>query len=372
MKRDWVARRPFDGVPSRWACIMAGGLGRRFWPLSRRTRPKHLIPVVGADTLLRQTGQRLADVVGWDHLMVVTNGEQASAVRTELPELPTGHVLAEPVGRNTAACVGLALRWLQLRREEGGTVGFFPSDHVVEDLDGFRLCLDRAWALAESGRVVAFGIVPTSPETGYGYMRVGAALHDAAQPRAFEVKSFHEKPDLAHARQWAVSGEHFWNSGMFVAKVDVLWAELARLLPATAEVLRRLGSELGDDDLAAHREVYSGLADVSVDHGIMEHSHLMAMVESTFRWDDVGSWEAASRYWPLSAGDNRLLGGDVTLVDCSGCRVRSEDLLVALVGMQDVIVVQSGDAILVCPRDRAQDVKALVENLETGARKRYL
>jgi len=351
---------------------MAGGLGKRFWPLSRRTRPKHLIPVVGEQTLLRQTAERLAQQVGWGCLMVVTTADQAGTVRAELPELSPSHVLAEPLGRNTAACVALALRWLDVHGEADSLVGFFPSDHVVRDLQGFSHCLEKGWDLADAGRLVAFGITPTSAETGYGYIHAGLPLDTGAPPRAFTVSSFHEKPDRAHAEGWVASGEYFWNSGMFVARVRVLWDELTRHLPTTSDVIVTLGDLFTDEVLQKRHEDYAALPGISLDQGVMEKSDRMAVVESSFGWDDVGSWEAASQYWPEGEGQNRVLGRNVALVDCRGCRVRSEGLLVALVGMQDVVVVQTGDAILICHRTRAQDVKALVEGLENDRAEQYL
>lgn len=351
---------------------MAGGLGKRFWPLSRRTRPKHLLPVVGAQTMLRLTAERLATLVGWDHVLVVTNLEQAAEVRAQLPDLSPTQVVAEPMGRNTAACVGLGLRWLELHGHRRSFAGFFPSDHVVRDLTGFRRCVERGWDLADGGSIVAFGIAPDRPETGYGYIRAGSPLNEGVIPRAFAVRSFHEKPDRVRAEQWVSSGEYFWNSGMFVARVEVLWQELADCLPETARTLIDLGGSLTDDSLEAQRERYVSLRGVSIDEGVMERSRRMAVVESSFGWDDVGSWEAASHYWPISDADNRVLGADVAMVDCDGCRVRSDGMLVALVGMHDVVVVQTGDAVLVCPRNRAQDVKALVEKLEKETAGRYL
>lgn len=359
-------------MTTRWACILAGGVGKRFWPLSRRTRPKHLIPVVGTQTLVRQTSERLARIVGWDHLMVVTNAEQAAAVRAEIPETPAAHVLAEPLGRNTAACVGLALRWLHIHGRDDDVVGFFPSDHVIVDAARFGVCLEAGWRLAKAGHVVAFGIAPASPETGYGYIHVGAGIEAGDEVRAYLVRSFHEKPDRALAEQWVASGGYYWNSGMFVARVETLWGELKRHLPATAETLQSLGRTMTDEELASHHEAYARLATVSIDQGVMEKIDRMAMVEASFDWDDVGSWEAASQYWPRREGDNRIRGERVALVDCEGCRVHAEGLLVALVGMRDVVVVETGGAVLICARSHAQDVKTLVERLENEHADEYL
>ncbi len=355
---------------TRWACIMAGGVGKRFWPLSRRARPKHLIPVVGDQSLLRQTAERLSRIVGWDRLLVVTSEVQADAVHVELPEVARSFILGEPSGRNTAACVGLALRWLILRGEEDSLVGFFPSDHVVGDPARFAACLERGWALADGGKIVAFGIAPVSAETGYGYIREGDPL-DALTPRAFLVRSFHEKPDRSRAQEWVASGEYLWNSGMFVSRVGVLWDELARYLPGITRGIESLGDIRDEGVLRRGRDVYEGLQSVSIDQGVMEKTQRLAVVESAFGWDDVGSWEAASEYWPLHE-DNRILGSPVALVDCHGCRVHAQGMLVAMVGLEDVVLVQTEDAILVCHRSRVQDVKALVERLEAEGAVTYL
>jgi mannose-1-phosphate guanylyltransferase len=220
--------------------------------------------------------------------------------------------------------------------------------------------------------LVAFGIRPTSAETGYGYIRAGQPLGSSSSPPAFSVVSFREKPDRARAEEWITSGEYFWNSGMFVARVKVMWQELARHLPGTARTILSLGDVLTDEVLQQRHAVYASLPSVSLDEGVMEKSERIAVVESAFGWDDVGSWEAASQYWPEGEGHNRVLGRSVALVDCKGCRVKAEGLLVALVGMEDVVVVQTSDAILVCHRTRVQDVKALVEGLENRGAEQYL
>lgn len=361
--------RPLDqGRGERWACIMAGGMGKRFWPLSRRATPKHLIPVVGSSTLLRQTAQRLAPFVGWDRLVVVTTSDQAEAVRAQVPEVEPWRMVVEPVGRNTAACVGLVARWFISRGWSDHVVGFFPSDHVVQDRDAFQACLERGWALAEDGHVVVFGVVPSGPETGYGYIKAGCILR-ADPPQVYRVEGFHEKPSRELAEAWVASGDYLWNSGMFVGRIGEIWRELERFLPDTAQVLKEIRV---DDSPHTWADLYRGLPSTSLDEGVWEKSDRLTMVRACFGWDDVGSWEAASQYWPLAEGDNRAAGAPVAFVDCRGCRVRTEGVLVAMVGLEDVVVVQTGDAVLVCHRSRAQEVKALVERLERQGDHAYL
>lgn len=357
---------------SRYACIMAGGLGKRFWPVSRRDRPKHLLPVVGEIPLLVQTVQRLLPHVGVDGLLVVTNQTQIGGIHDLLPEIAAHQVLAEPVGRNTAACIALAARWAILRSGSECLVGFFPSDHLISNRDEFAACLSTAWEIAQENRIVTFGIVPTRPETGYGYLETDGRYGSHEGPAVWRVAAFREKPDLDTARQWFQHRRHFWNSGIFVGKAGVFWSEIERYLPNTAERIRSLGEDLTAERLAQNRRVYESLPDVSIDHGVMEKSARLCMVEATFTWDDVGSWEAASNHWATSKGGNHVLGDNVLFLECQGCRVHSEKRLVALIGMSDTIVVETEDALLVCKRECAQDVKAVVQELERTEREEYL
>lgn len=357
---------------NKYACIMAGGLGKRFWPLSRRNRPKHLIPVVGETSLLRQTAERLASHVGWSGIVVVTNAAQFHAVREELPELDEGRILAEPCGRNTAACIGLCLRWI-MGQDTGETlVGFFPSDHLIPDRSGFTACLSRAWEVAQSGNVITFGIRPSRPETGYGYIEAGDPLPGFNDGDICHVRGFFEKPNLETAKEWVRNGQFLWNSGMFVAKIRVLWQEIERFLPLLAQGLVDLGDDFSYNGLQDKSVQYGRLPRISIDCGVMEKSDLLALVKADFSWDDLGSWEAASGYWPEVGNGNRAVGEEVALIECEGCRISADGMLVALVGLKDVVVIQTDDALLVCPRERTQDVKRLVDQLELEEKDRYL
>jgi mannose-1-phosphate guanylyltransferase/mannose-6-phosphate isomerase len=358
--------------PSRYACIMAGGAGKRFWPVSRRDRPKHLLPVVGDTPLLSQTVQRLVPHVGAAGIMVVTNQDQTTRVRQLLEGIAEDRMLVEPVGRNTAACIALASRWVVDRAGPDCLIGFFPSDHLIGDLDVFAACLSSAWNAALQDMIVTFGIVPTRPETGYGYIETKERYGHHEAPAVWRVEAFREKPDRATALNWVQRGSHFWNSGIFVGRAGVFWSEIEQYLPETAAKIESLGGDLSAEALARKRNLYESLPNVSIDHGIMEKSDRLCMVEARFSWDDVGSWEAASNYWAAEHDGNRTMGSDVLLISCRGCRVRTEKRLVALIGMEDTIVVETEDAILVCKRDSAQDVKRVVQELERTERGTYL
>jgi len=352
-----------------FACIMAGGVGKRFWPLSRRAIPKHLLSFFGDKTLLQETAERLAGVVGWDRILVVTTAAHVDLVSEQLPEIKKSAIIAEPVGRNTAACIALALRWLMVHGYDSSSVGFFPSDHLIPERASFATCFQRAIGTSRTGGIVVFGIAPSTPETGYGYIETGEA-HDSSHS-VWRVAAFHEKPDYDTAEEWIRSGGYFWNSGMFVARVDYFWDELSRFLPKITDGITAFGNELSNNELAKHREAYASLESISIDYGVMERSTNLYMITGDFSWDDLGSWEAVSTYWE-GDGTNKRKGSQSVIIDSSDCRIYSTDKLVAVMGMEDTIVVQSDDAVLVCPRRYAQNVKKLVQFLEEHGYDSYL
>ena len=353
-----------------FACIMAGGVGKRFWPLSRRALPKHLLSFIGEKTLLQDTAERLAGILGWDRIIVVTTMAHMDLVADQLPEIAKDSIIAEPEGRNTAACIGLGLRWLIVKGHESATVGFFPSDHLIPDRTAFKYCFERAVQLSDSGAIVVFGIKPASPETGYGYIETGLPFESVDS--AWRVSAFHEKPDYDTAENWIQTGRFFWNSGMFVSRVAHFWDELERFMPRTASKLIELGDDFSRDALALQKEKYTVIDSISIDYGVMERTTDLLMVSGDFDWDDLGSWEAVSAYWPGDEYNNKCKGEQSILIDSTGCRIYSTDRLVAVVGMENTIVVQSDDAVLICPRRDAQKVKKLVQFLEENAYEQYL
>lgn len=350
-----------------FAVVLAGGSGTRFWPRSRADVPKQLLALAGKRSLLQDAAQRMASLVGWRGVLVVTGARHAVAVRRQLPRLRPAQILTEPVGRNTAAAIALAA----LRIAESSPAACMivvPSDHVIGNAPRFRRTMRRALQVAErSGALVTLGLRPTRPETGYGYIRPGARLAGASGGTTW-VDAFIEKPALARARQ-LVAGGALWNSGMFVWRVDRILDELGRLLP---DVLAPLARAVRRGGATALARAYRRLPAVSIDTGVMERAARVAVVPATFPWSDVGSWAAAGDLWRRGGHAGNASRGRLVAVDSRGCVIDSPGRLVALLGVEDLVVVDTPDALLVCRVDRAQDVRRVVAELERQGLGRYL
>jgi len=354
-------------VPETWAVIMAGGVGSRFWPLSRQTRPKQLLPVVGERSLLEETWRRVAPLVPPERVLVVTGRAHAGAVREVLAELPPEAVLVEPVGRNTAPCIGLAAAHVAATSPEAVLL-VLPADHFVSDREAFSADARTAIDLAAGGRLVTFGVPPTRPETGYGYLEVGEALPGGGSL----VAGFTEKPDTATAAEYLAGGRHLWNSGIFVFAAGRILAELERHLPDHAAALRRIQAARGSAREADVLEAeFSALEPISIDYGVMERADDIAVVRASFPWSDVGHW-AALRELLASEEGASIHRGEVVEADGRGNVLVADRGLVAVVGMKDTVVVHAGDAVLVCPVGRSQDVRAVVDTLRRRGLEDYL
>lgn len=337
---------------------MAGGSGTRFWPRSRRRVPKQLLALAGPTTMLRDTIDRVGPLVTPDRTWVVTAAVQARGVRRVVPELPTRNVLVEPVGRNTAAAVALAALEVE-RRDPRATMIVLPADHVIGRLGEFRRCLRTACTVAEgTGALVTLGIEPTRPETGYGWIRAGDRMPGFPESVAV-VERFIEKPSAGKARRLLARGDVLWNSGMFVWRADAILKALERHVPEIVEPLR---AALGRGRKTLER-TYRRLPSVSIDVGVLERADSVAMVRARFPWNDVGSWAAVESLWKRTRATNATRGRALTL-DASGCVVDAGSRVVAVLGLDDVVVVSTDDAVLVCHRDRAQDVRRVVDAVE--------
>lgn len=335
--------------------IMAGGVGSRFWPASRAARPKQVLDLFGQGPMLRVTADRLAERVPPERQLVVTSEALADAVRELLPELPAGNVLAEPLGRNTAAAIGWAATEIR-RRDPDALVAVLAADHHVVDVAGFLACAARALTAAAEGRIATIGIRPTRPETGYGYIRAGAPL--AAGVHA--VREFREKPDVETAAAFLASGEYLWNSGTFFLPVGLALDELTRFEPALAAALGRLDVSGGAPPELV-RAVYPTLPSISIDYAVMERSDRVVVVPGDFGWSDVGSWRTLFDF--RAPGAASFARGDVVELDGAGNVLFAVDGAVTTVGVSDLVVVHTRDATLVCPREAGQRVRELVERL---------
>lgn len=348
-------------MTDRYALILAGGGGTRLWPASRRKQPKQLLTLGGPETLLAATFRRAATLVGApERVLVVTAADQAQLVAAALPALPRQNVVVEPAPRNTAAAVGLGAVAVARRSGPDALMAILPSDAYIADEAGFAhlagLALDHA-----AQAIVTLGIQPTAPETGYGYLRTGAPIAGGVR----EVIAFVEKPDLATARRYVADG-YLWNAGMFFISAGRLFDEADRLLPALGAALARLRSNDSPDVLA---EVYPPLPRVSIDNGIMEHAAGILVVPADIGWSDVGSWDALSAMRPADATGNVRIG-DTVAASARDNVIVSEDgaPLVAVSGVEGLVVVATRDAVLVTRRDRAQSVRDVVEALRDKGR----
>ena len=360
------------------AVLLAGGRGTRFWPRSRMRTPKQLLNITGGDTMVRETVARLAPLVKTSNLWVVTNGEQAAAVRRELRAVPAAQILAEPVGRNTAAAIGLAA--VHLAKKYGDALmAVLPSDAHVADVVGYRKLVAAALELADdSGRLVVLGIPPTRPETGYGYVETGGPVGKPGGETAYAVARFTEKPELALAKEYVASGKYYWNAGMFFWRTSVFLANLKEFLPATHDALTELSKKIGTKSYAAAlKRIYPKLENISVDYAVMERATRVAgkprvaAIPAEVGWSDIGSWAAVYELLATSNGANVSTGKPFTL-DAGGNYFWSPQKLVAAIGVRDLIVVETDDALLVCDRARSQDVSKIVKWLEEQQRRDLL
>jgi mannose-1-phosphate guanylyltransferase len=349
------------GGAMRYAVILAGGWGERLWPMSTRSRPKQLLALDGERTLVSRTLDRVAPLVRLDESLAMTSESLREMMIPELPLVPPERIVGEPIGRNTAPAIALAARILALHDPEALLV-VLPADHLIGEDSEFRRTLALAIEAAETERaLVTIGIRPTRPETEYGYVRIGSP---SATGGVLHARSFHEKPDRATAEAFVAAGEYLWNSGMFVWRADRFLEEVERHLPEVASALRAVSARPGERAfLGEVRGYYEAVPSISVDYGVMEKADRVLVVPAGFAWDDVGAWPALSRVWGVDGSGNSSRG-DALLLDSDGCVVYSEEGTVAVLGMSDVVVARTGDATLVCPKDRARDVRLIVEELK--------
>jgi mannose-1-phosphate guanylyltransferase len=352
--------------PSRGICIiMAGGRGTRFWPLSRTYRPKQLLALASGRSLLRETFERIEPLVGADRILVVTSGSLADPTRAELPELPADHVVNEPVGRNTAPCAVLGMG-LAARIDPTAPVALLPADHFIPDDEAFRAQLQIAFDhVAENETVLTIGIPPTRPETGYGYIRTA---DDSVGAGVGAGLGFVEKPDAATAEQYVRSGNFLWNSGIFIWNPRFFAEACLRDVPEISRIMAPAIENHGTGSFTEALEIaYGQCPSVSIDVAVMEKLPGFHVLASRFRWSDLGSWDAWGELADDLPGDNHGQA-QVLSVDSRENILMVPDRLVALVGVQNLIIVESDDALLVCRKDQSQSIKDVIAALEKDGR----
>lgn len=354
----------------RHAVIMAGGSGTRLWPLSRRMRPKQLMRLFDGKSLLWHARERLRGLFEPSSIWVITSAAYLDLVGAELPDLPRENLIGEPMGRDTSNAIGLAAHLLALR-DADATMAVFTADHLITPQEQFASAISAGLAAAEAHptSLVTFGITPDSAHTGYGYVQRGAALRAGT----YRVKQFREKPTLEIARQYLASGEYYWNSGMFAWRASAILAELARSMPENDRALRDLAQrwrEIGHQPAGA--AAFAALQKISIDFGVMERAASVLVVEMACRWLDLGSWNAIAATRAADAQENSVVATHALV---SGGRnnvlVSEDDHLLVVLGADDLVVVHSADATLVCRREHVEKIKELVELRQARFGQRY-
>lgn len=353
---------------------MAGGGGTRFWPLSRRQRPKQLLNLSGKGLMINETLERLSKTVSWENMFIVTNASQEELMREEVEKrFPGEHILVEPAARNTSACIGYAAMEI-VRKYGDGIMCVLPSDHFIKDTEEFARVLEAAVLTAEqTDALVTIGIEPAFAATGYGYIKQEKGSRTPIGDKNYSiVEEFVEKPDEETAKKYLKSGEYLWNSGMFIWKASTILSYMERLLPDVYKELDIIGNSMGTGkERETIEKIYPVIPKISIDYGIMERADHVLVIPGDFGWNDIGSLDML--YLMKEADrDGNIRYGETLCENSKNCIVYGTDKLVAAVGLEDMIIVQTEDAVLVCPRECAQEVKNAVDRLAEQGREQYL
>ena len=353
------------------ALIMAGGRGERFWPKSRKSTPKQFLSLTNSEkTMIQETVDRMLPLVAIEDIFIATNRDYKSLVKEQLPELPEGNILCEPMAKNTAPCIGWGA--VTIRKRYGDAMMIvLPSDHLIQQPALFRGVLKSAIQTAQdTDALVTLGISPTSPDTGYGYIQYDT--EEDAVGRAFKVKRFVEKPDLETAKKYLMSGEYLWNSGMFIWKASSVLREMEEKLPEHYALLCRVEEASGTPEAEEVLDAaFAAMKPISIDYGVMEKAENVYVIPSSFGWDDVGSWLAVGRMSPSNEMGN-VIQGDVVAIGSTRCIVQGEKRTIAMVGLEDTIIVDTKDALLVCAKGSAGEIKKVLEVLRAVNRTELL
>ncbi|KRE75409.1 mannose-1-phosphate guanylyltransferase [Paenibacillus sp. Soil750] len=354
------------------AVILAGGKGERFWPKSRTKLPKQFLNISGNKTMIQQVIERLKLILDVTHIFVVTNELYAELIKVQVPDLPKENIIIEPIGKNTAPCIGLASIIIE-RKYPNTTMIVLPSDHIITDEKGFIQILETAANVAnKSEHVVTLGINPTYPETGYGYIEAASDSFVKNSMKVLSVKKFTEKPEKEQAEKYLIAGNFYWNSGIFVWKTSVIRNLIAQYLPEIHDILETIKTSLDKQDfIETIRTEFAKMPDQSIDYGIMEKAKDIYVIPCSFGWDDVGSWNALERINELDQSGNFISGNTLT-VDTKGCIIESGPKLIATLGIEDLIIINTDDVTLICTKDRAQEVKLLLKELRDKKLEKYL
>lgn len=356
--------------------LMAGGAGTRFWPRSREDKPKQLLKLFGERSMLQQTYDRIKGLTENEKILVITAESLQAEVIKQLPDLPVQNIIAEPFGRNTAPCVALAATVIN-KREQGKTavMSVLPADHLVNDENAFRNTLKTAAKYAiESQTLITLGIKPSYPETGYGYIQRTDNLVEVDKHKIYAVKTFAEKPNLETADRFLKSGDFYWNAGIFIWTTKTILNAFERQMPDLYDELPGIAEKVDSDDMsAAILKVYSTIKGISIDYGIMESAEHVSVIEADFDWNDVGSWEAVYNLSEKDKNDNALSASPAITIDANNNFFYSENKkLFAAIDVQNIVLVETKDAILICKKDDSQRVKEVVDKIRLREMDKYI
>ena len=350
--------------------ILAGGRGERFWPKSRKSLPKQFLALTDNDkTMIQLTVERVLQFASLEDVYIATNNEYKGLVREQIPDLSEDNILCEPVGRNTAPCIGMAATIIKKKYEDACMI-VLPADHLIKYHKLFSKAIVQACDVAQQGdNIVTVGITPTYAETGYGYVKFNI---DESIGQAYAVEGFVEKPDIENAKKYFASEEYLWNSGMFVWKISTILKNIKKYIPDLYKGLERMEQYIGgpDEKENIEKEFYE-FPSISIDYGILEKADNMYIVPGTFGWDDVGSWLAVSRIKQANENGN-VVNGNIITIDTKNCVIEGNEKLIAAVGIQDLIVVDTSDATLICEKANVADIKKVIENLKICNRDEYI
>ena len=352
------------------ALIMAGGRGERFWPKSRKNLPKQFLSLTDdGKTMIQLTVERILPLVNMEDIYIATNKDYKELVQRQLPDLPEQNILCEPVGRNTAPCIGLGAVHIS-RKYEDAVMFVLPSDHLIKFTNMCLTTLREASEVAEKGEnLVTIGITPDYPETGYGYIKFDPRTTEG---RAYRVERFVEKPNLEVAKEYLASGEYLWNSGMFTWKVSTILRNMEKFMPGVYGGLMKIRAAIGtDEEETVLEKEFHDMESQSIDYGIMEKADHIFTIPGTFGWDDVGSWLAVERIRKTNESGN-VVDGNIITINTHNCIIQGGKKLIATVGLEDLIVVDTNDATLICAKDSAGDIKKVLENLKICNRDEYI
>ena len=346
-----------------YAVIMAGGSGTRLWPFSRQKHPKPALKLVGDKTLFQYAVERITPIFPMEQIFVVTRAQHASILMEQVPELPAGNFILEPEGRGTAPTIGLAAIHLQ-QRDPDATMAILTADHYITETERFCQALRAAEEISSDGSLVTLGIRPSSASTGFGYIQQGSALGEKNGFRFYAVQRFTEKPDPKSADEMVKSGNYSWNSGMFIWRVDRILEEFERQLPDFYAQLFDVKRALTTPDYASElNRIWPGVAKQTIDYGVMEAAYQVIVIPVEIGWTDIGSWGSLLDILPVDEEQNVFIGNHLG-IDTKGTLVFGSRRLVATIGVNDLIIVDTEDVVMVCSREREQDVKAIVDKLK--------